>query len=746
LKLSLSGDTICAYAASAAAVAKGKNFMPHHTLLPLRLVGAMFAALLLVCAPPSPCRADGTSPGSRPPAALPLTFAASPAAFLPLAGSDTYFTLGAGGRLSSEWRLPFSPLALLSADVDYAFAPLKAGPSLSMLGLAAGAGVCLDLTEQLSVNARLSGGYFLGAITGAGTQPPGGGPYMSAGAGLSLFVSPWLSFGAEAGWLECFGLYHGLSAHLGGTYHLAGAAERPSLIFKARPASGGVQEDGGVILRVGEAKWNDVFPVFRKYYDDHPIGTVTLHNASAEPITALKASLLVGRYMDAPKSCPVPAELAPGQEVEVPLFALLTDNVLETTEATKASASIQLTYRSKGESYRQQKVETIRVLDRNAMSWDDDRRVCAFVTAKDPEVLAFSKSLAGEAKGAGGGSVSPNLRAAIAIHEALRLAQVRYVSDPKSPYGERTKGSVDFLQFPRQTLAYKAGDCDDLSILYAALLEAVGVECAFITVPGHIFMAASLDVDPASVSTVTRRPEDLIIRDGRTWVPIEVTERERGFLSAWEQGITEWKEASASGKEGFFPVHDGWKLFEPVGLPGAASAETAPDTARALKAFRDELGRYVEREISPAVAAITAELKAKGESASLRNRLGALYGRFGLLDKAEAEFTLALAREEYVPALVNLGNVLYLRKDVERAADLYDRAYRKAPNSAGALLGLARVNHDQQNFGLSTRMFGKLKAADPGLAERFAYLEGKGDEQSRAAAASQAREVMSWTD
>ena len=33
----------------------------------------------------------------------------------------------------------------------------------------------------------------------------------------------------------------------------------------------------------------------------------------------------------------------------------------------------------------------------------------------------------------------------------------------------------------KQTLEYRAGDCDDLSILYSALLESVGVETAFIT-------------------------------------------------------------------------------------------------------------------------------------------------------------------------------------------------------------------------------------------------------------------------
>jgi hypothetical protein len=38
-------------------------------------------------------------------------------------------------------------------------------------------------------------------------------------------------------------------------------------------------------------------------------------------------------------------------------------------------------------------------------------------------------------------------------------------------------------------LYYRGGDCDDLSILYCSLLEVLGLDTAFITVPGHIYAA-----------------------------------------------------------------------------------------------------------------------------------------------------------------------------------------------------------------------------------------------------------------
>ena len=91
-------------------------------------------------------------------------------------------------------------------------------------------------------------------------------------------------------------------------------------------------------------------------------------------------------------------------------------------------------------------------------------------------------------------------------------------------------------------MEYRGGDCDDLTILYCALLEAVGFETAFITVPGHIFMAFSLDQSPAEALTRFSHPEELVIKENKAWIPLEVTAREGGFLKAWQMGAQEWRE------------------------------------------------------------------------------------------------------------------------------------------------------------------------------------------------------------
>ena len=56
--------------------------------------------------------------------------------------------------------------------------------------------------------------------------------------------------------------------------------------------------------------------------------------------------------MDNPKQCSTPDQLEGGEEKEIELYALFSDQVLEITEGTKVSAKITLEYTLKGKNYK----------------------------------------------------------------------------------------------------------------------------------------------------------------------------------------------------------------------------------------------------------------------------------------------------------------------------------------------------------------------------------------------------------
>jgi hypothetical protein len=311
--------------------------------------------------------------------------------------------------------------------------------------------------------------------------------------------------------------------------------EEPPATGVAAPARAAAKTASAVApLEVASVAFSDIFPVLRTYYDTHPVGTAVLRNTGSETVTDLSVRFYVERYMDNPKKCDGPTSLRGGEPAQIELYALFTDEILAVTEATKVSYKLSYEYTLKGKRETGEYTESMRVYDRNAITWDDSRRVAAFVTARDPAVLQFSKNVMSWTKGKASPALNANLCTAMALHEALRLSGMTYVVDPKTPFAtfSASSGAVDFLQFPRHTLIYKAGDCDDLSILYAALLESVGIETAFVTIPGHIFVAFSLGIPAAEARKTFLKADELIYGEGSSWVPVEVTMTQSPFLDA----------------------------------------------------------------------------------------------------------------------------------------------------------------------------------------------------------------------
>jgi tetratricopeptide (TPR) repeat protein len=159
-----------------------------------------------------------------------------------------------------------------------------------------------------------------------------------------------------------------------------------------------------------------------------------------------------------------------------------------------------------------------------------------------------------------------------------------------------------------------------------------------------------------------------------------------------------------------------------------------------------DIEAFVLREVSARAARLQADVQRTSGSARSANSLGVLYARYGLLDKAKAVFEDLVRKEEYAPALVNLGNIAKLEGRTDNALKLYERAYKSAPSSALVVLALARTNHELENYGLARKQYADLARLDPALAARYSYLDLKGEEGSRAAEAAGLRDAVEWME
>lgn len=652
------------------------------------------------------------------------TLVVSPFISLPLGDSVSLLSVGAGGRLDSIWGLGTGNFEMKSS-VAYLYSPTIAKTSLHSVQAMVGPAYRINIAQNLLLRGTVMAGGYFASYEGV----TGGNLSIEAGMGADISLGSSLNFGVGTSFDI---LLSGSAPLLAGIGISIGASFTPGAAKSTQPK-----------LQIIDPKFEPVFPVFFKWYDSNPAGTVVIVNKESRPIKNVKASIFIKEFMDAPKVFAEISSLGKGESRELPVLALLTDKVLGVTESTKVAAEITVSYDLADGTMKVMRADTIRILDRNAMTWADDQRAASFVTARDPVVLALAKDVAGAIREAGGVGTDLDLRIAMGIYQALGLHGVRYVIDPSSSYADFSKNetAVDFLQFPRQTLQYKAGDCDDLTILYTALLEAVGIETAFLTVPGHILAAVALPLTPDEAERTFSRLDRFIVDLGKVFIPIEATIFSKGFNAAWAEGARQWRLAGTQAR--IIPVREAWRNYEAVGLRDAPPSLSYPTARTVLASYKVELDRFILDELVPQVARLQEEIKRSGATSKNLNRLGVLYARYGKYPEAESEFQKVLKKDEYAPALINLANLAYLRGEIRPAALLYDRALKKDPKSKAALAGAIRVRGELGDLPEAQRLLAVLQSIDPIAAGSLSALVSPSSE-GRASARDSQR--LSWIE
>jgi tetratricopeptide (TPR) repeat protein len=182
-----------------------------------------------------------------------------------------------------------------------------------------------------------------------------------------------------------------------------------------------------------------------------------------------------------------------------------------------------------------------------------------------------------------------------------------------------------------------------------------------------------------------------------------------------------------------------------VALPGAEPHILIPPAKDLVGQVQKEMTRFVERETSERALRLQAQIAKADNASKPRNELGVLYARYGLLDQAEAQFQTAVTKQEYAPALVNLGNIYFAQSDLDKSLSCYQRAAKTDPKSAAALLGLARSYNAARDYLSARKALGGLQALDPALAGRFAYLDAAGETTTRASDAAGGGEIV-WDE
>ncbi len=468
-------------------------------------------------------------------------------------------------------------------------------------------------------------------------------------------------------------------------------------------------------------QFSRVFSAAYKQYTDVPVGKLTLGNEAGIDYTNVKISLFIKEYMDFPTTTTI-ENIAATSEIEIPLLAAFNNRILDIDEDTGVQTEVRAEYYLAGKPHVETRNESLTIYGKNAIAWDQLDMVGSFATPKDDALAVFTRQLI-NAYNPQKGAVNTQIAKAMTVFNGLSAYGIKYLVDPNTPYGKLDATQLDTIQFPRETLRQRSGDCDDLSILLVAALANLGIETAILDVPEHLLMMFNTGVPASQKDSISSNDEALAIIDDEVWVPVEATLIAASFTEAWAEGARKYHLYGQQAKMKIMPLATAWKKYPPVTLPPADFTLTIPSEdvlGNKIKKEWEVLSvKALERQVRP--YRIMLALDPENEQAQMQ--IAIVYAQNGLFSRASTELEHILANNaSNLAALNNIGNIHYLQQDYHKALSMYERALEVAPNNADIMVNISMVHYKLGDAINAKALFAQATEADEQVPARYKAL------------------------
>ncbi len=247
-----------------------------------------------------------------------------------------------------------------------------------------------------------------------------------------------------------------------------------------------------------------------------------------------------------------------GKTKDIPVTAFLSSRIQRIERRESAILDLEIEAKA-GSVYRKEFSTEVMVHHRNA--WDGDmQKLGFFITPDDENLLDLTRRISANLPDSVRQQEASNFYLAQQIFNEISDEGLQYRRDPNIPFYQD-----DRVQFATETLQCGTGDCDDLVILFASLLESAGIKTAFVEVRdpekeiAHLYLLFDTGLSISQISQVTTNEKRYLLRNvsnrqETAWIPIETTLVGKDFKVAWEAA------AKAYLQEGILRngLTDGW--------------------------------------------------------------------------------------------------------------------------------------------------------------------------------------------
>ena len=577
-----------------------------------------------------------------------------------------------------------------------------------------GPGFLFPLTGWLEPYLSLQGGINYMQFEYDATQKSSGSikPYGTAAVGIQISPFDYFSFRIGGG----LGLSE-ISGDMHTSYMITGAFLMRTSVFSER----NILEKKESQARITFLKLKPVFGARYTSYGVEGIGNAVIKNTGDEALTDIYIETLISEIRSGPTKTEIIKELLPGESAELELPIMISKEIMSLNDSRDIPARFRTFYKNSKGVYSYIEVRNVIVHSKNALTWDDTAHLGSFITPKNEAVISFSKRAISLFKNSFLPGYNKKIQAAMTIFDAIGAAGIVYVRDPNSAPNQN---SLDYVMFPDETMAKKAGDCDDLTVLLASLLESVEISTAIVTVPGHVFLMFDTGVPAHSASDITADNSLIYKYNGTIWIPIEATMTGKSFIEAWKQGASTINRNSSNIND--FEILESslaWKKYPSTDIGNKADV-LKPDYEKIKILFLLDKDYLRTMGFDEASSKLKTIIENSPDDYQALNRMGILHAKYVNIDEAMEWFKKAIKlNPAYVPAYSNIGNIYFFIKKFNDSIEAFGKALQLEPENHKNKINLARAYFEEGKLFKAKELYQDALKDAPGYAKLYGYLD-----------------------
>ncbi len=440
-----------------------------------------------------------------------------------------------------------------------------------------------------------------------------------------------------------------------------------------------------------EIKIKETNPIFAnnyKMYEKNAFLKISITNNTSREFEKLKITVMMKEYMDFPTE-KVIERLAPLETKIVDIEGIFNINLLNLTENSTIQADIKAKYFRAGEEKEIQVTHPVTVYEKHALTWDDKEKIAIFITVRDPVILDLSRAIVKRTKQK---IINTNITTGMAVFDAIRSIGLSYQRDPVSPYNifsEKTN-EIDYIQFGRDTLKRKTGDCDDLVVLFSSLMESLGIETAAVDYPGHILVMFNTGIELNDFVKSGLNENNTIIYDNAIWIPVEMTLLTESFYKAWHKGWRNIKENEGNNLR-YVRIRKAWERYKP---PTLLEVRLAIDIPQSFENFIISSLTEIAKDRNEYILKLVSQNLVEPETV-----LYYLY-KEDALDDALALSSYLLEKNIISSSFLNdTANLHFIKKNYKEALRLYKKASELDEKNPFIILNILKLLKVTKNEG-----------------------------------------------